>query len=327
MGLPSIFEVLRELCVLLATMSAALLGARSFTKHQRSKYRVLKALDGKQFHLACTIFISLSLAFGLRTVSVMSPREKVPLDERVQELEKLLRVRSTERGGKSETARVIRDSGDPIPRMPAQRETSQIAGTSLTIGMRIPSGPRTSTSGTADAGVATPPTTARPAKSILSSGTGGEPARRSEENFVTGGDRLLKEANESVQGEASLPKSPEPQTLAPAHPAPASVSFRPPPVACLVIGNPYTGYKGLALNGSGRWLFDGKDAGGEQTTIVPPDDLPVGLHEVVFRVEGPGGANECKREWTVNRLAHVEFPTVQQSKNVLAFWRHIPGLR
>lgn len=52
--------ILASLCGLIAALSVALLGF-SFTRAQRSKYKILKKLDGKQIHLA-VIFVVFSVA-------------------------------------------------------------------------------------------------------------------------------------------------------------------------------------------------------------------------------------------------------------------------
>jgi len=100
--------------------------------------------------------------------------------------------------------------------------------------------------------------------------------------------------------------NPRPISIPITPPAPVPPSAPPPveapeplPPTCSISGDRLTGFIGIAVNGEGRWSFNGVEQVGVIDRFTPPSILKPGVHAVEFRVSGPGGSVVCERKFDV----------------------------
>lgn len=107
----------------------------------------------------------------------------------------------------------------------------------------------------------------------------------------------------------------------PAPPPPEAVVTPPPPEApappppptpviktyyCFTGGDEQSGFTGSAAGGEGRWMFEGKEVGGEK--FKPPANLGPGNYTATFEVVANGEVvKTCPRTWQISIPVEVTF--------------------
>src|ERR1035441_7941473 len=74
MRTPIVLGVLGQISGLIWMLCGTLLGSRAFSKGQRSKYRVVRWLDGRQVALVCGVIVFLPLSAGIGIFREFAPR-------------------------------------------------------------------------------------------------------------------------------------------------------------------------------------------------------------------------------------------------------------